>query len=45
MIRLKEDDLEDPARLAPIAEAAGMTGEQFRARYGYLVGEGSPPAG
>jgi ATP-dependent phosphofructokinase / diphosphate-dependent phosphofructokinase len=45
MIRLKRDDLEDPDRLAPIAEAAGMPGDQFRARYGYLVGAGSPPAG
>jgi 6-phosphofructokinase 1 len=38
MIRLQRDDLEDPAVLKPIAEAAGMSPEDFRDRYGYLVG-------
>jgi 6-phosphofructokinase 1 len=38
MIRLRREDLEDPAALKPIAEAAGMSPDQFRDRYGYLVG-------
>jgi ATP-dependent phosphofructokinase / diphosphate-dependent phosphofructokinase len=37
MIRLELDDLEDPEKLKPIAEAAGMTPDAFRERYGYLV--------
>jgi 6-phosphofructokinase len=37
MIRLQADDLEDPAKLEPIAAAAGMSAEDFRARYGYLA--------
>jgi 6-phosphofructokinase len=37
MIRLKRDDLDDEAKLAPIAEAAGMPPSAFRERYGYLV--------
>jgi 6-phosphofructokinase len=38
MIRLEREDLEDPAKLEPIAAAAKMTPEDFRGRYGYLVG-------
>jgi 6-phosphofructokinase 1 len=37
MIRLEEDDFTDPGKLTRIAETAGMTPEQFRARFGYLV--------
>lgn len=37
MIRLEREDLEDPGRLAAIAEAAGMNPSGFRERYGYLV--------
>jgi 6-phosphofructokinase 1 len=37
MIRLEPEDLEDPEKLGAIADAAGMSGEDFRARYGYLV--------
>jgi 6-phosphofructokinase 1 len=36
MIRLNREDLDDPARLAPIAEAASLSPEVFRDRYGYL---------
>jgi 6-phosphofructokinase 1 len=36
MIRLDREDLEEPERLQPIAEASGMTPEAFRERYGYL---------
>jgi 6-phosphofructokinase 1 len=37
MIRLDPEDLADGAKLGPIAEAAGMTPEQFRDRYGHLA--------
>jgi ATP-dependent phosphofructokinase / diphosphate-dependent phosphofructokinase len=37
MIRLEREDLEDPKLLRPIADAAGMTPEAFRERYGALV--------
>ena len=37
MIRLEREDLGDPAKLGPIAAAARMSPEEFRARYGYLV--------
>ena len=37
MIKLEKEDIEVPGRLAPIAEAAGMTPEAFTERYGYLV--------
>ena len=37
MIRLDREDLEDPAKLRPIAEASGLTPEAFRDRYGYLA--------
>jgi 6-phosphofructokinase len=45
MIRLEREDLEDPAKLEPIAAAAMMTAEAFRERYGYLVGAGASPEG
>jgi ATP-dependent phosphofructokinase / diphosphate-dependent phosphofructokinase len=38
MIRLERRDFEEPPRLGRIAAAAGMTPEQFRGRFGYLVG-------
>jgi 6-phosphofructokinase 1 len=37
MIRLDREDLEDPEKLRPIAEASGRTPEAFRDRYGYLA--------
>jgi 6-phosphofructokinase 1 len=37
MIRLEREDIEDEGRLSAIAEAAKMTPEEFRDRYGYLV--------
>ena len=37
MIRLERSDLEDPAKLAPLAAAASMEPEAFKARYGYVV--------
>jgi 6-phosphofructokinase 1 len=43
MIRLEQDDLEDPDKLKAIADAAGLSPEAFRERYGYLVA--GAPAG
>jgi 6-phosphofructokinase 1 len=37
MIRLDREDLEDPEKLRPIAEASRLTPEGFRDRYGYLA--------
>jgi 6-phosphofructokinase 1 len=37
MIRLDRADLEDPEKLKPIAEAAGVDPEAFRTRYEHLV--------
>src|SRR5205823_10602800 len=36
MIRLEQEDLDDPDKLAAIAGAAGMSSDAFRERYGYL---------
>jgi 6-phosphofructokinase len=38
MIRLDREDLGDPDKLRPIAEAGGLTPAAFRDRYGYLAG-------
>ena len=38
MIRLDRDDFEDPERLAKLAAEAKMTPQQFRERFGYMVG-------
>jgi len=40
MIRLEANDFEAAPKLARLAEAAGMTPESFRRRFGYLVGRG-----
>jgi ATP-dependent phosphofructokinase / diphosphate-dependent phosphofructokinase len=37
MIRLEQEDLDDPEKLKAIAEAARMSPQGFRERYGYLV--------
>jgi 6-phosphofructokinase len=37
MLRLELEDLEDPGKLRPIAEAARLTPDAFIERYGYLV--------
>jgi ATP-dependent phosphofructokinase / diphosphate-dependent phosphofructokinase len=37
MIRLEQEDLDDPEKLRVIADAAGMTSDAFRNRYAYLV--------
>ncbi|MDZ7374249.1 MAG: 6-phosphofructokinase, partial [candidate division KSB1 bacterium] len=38
MIRLEREDFEDPEELARLAAVAKMTPEQFKQRFGYLVG-------
>jgi 6-phosphofructokinase 1 len=38
MIRLERADFEEPQRLAKLAVTAGTSPEQFRGRFGYLVG-------
>jgi 6-phosphofructokinase 1 len=43
MIRLEARDFEDPQRLAALAADAKMSPEQFRQRFGYLVGVAAPP--
>jgi len=43
MIRLERRDIEDTQRLGKLAGAAGMTSDQFRDRFGYLVGLGQQP--
>jgi ATP-dependent phosphofructokinase / diphosphate-dependent phosphofructokinase len=37
MIRLEQEDLDDPEKLKAIAEAARMSPDGFREGYGYLV--------
>jgi 6-phosphofructokinase len=37
MIRLEKSDFEDADKLAVLAKSAGMSAEQFRERFGYLV--------
>jgi 6-phosphofructokinase 1 len=37
MIRLEQEDLDDPAKLDPMAEAAGISADAFRERFAYLV--------
>lgn len=38
MIRLEKSDFENPVELANLAAANSMTSDQFRKRFGYLVG-------
>jgi 6-phosphofructokinase 1 len=38
MIRLEREDFESPAQLERLAKVVGMTPEQFRKRFGYVVG-------
>ena len=43
MLRLRRDDFEDEKELSKLAVTAGMTMEQFRERFGYLVEDEPPP--
>jgi len=43
MIRLRRDDFDDPPLLAKIAKQAGMSVEDFRRQFEYLVANEQPP--
>jgi 6-phosphofructokinase len=43
MIRLRHDDFEDPHELARLAATAGVTDEEFRRQFEYLLGNEPPP--
>jgi 6-phosphofructokinase 1 len=43
MIRLRRDDFEDPGELAKIAATAGLSIDEFRRQFGYLVADEPPP--
>src|SRR3984893_12879992 len=43
MIRLRHDDFEDPHELARLAAAAGVSDEEFRRQFEYLLGSEPPP--
>jgi len=40
MIRLDRSDLDEPERLRDIADAARLTPDAFRGRYGYVAASG-----
>jgi 6-phosphofructokinase 1 len=44
MYRLERSDFDNTVAVRSIAEAAGKSEQQFRERFGYLVGLGEPPA-
>jgi 6-phosphofructokinase len=43
MIRLRRDDFEDPHELAKFAATAGLSLQQFREEFGYLIEDEPPP--
>jgi 6-phosphofructokinase 1 len=43
MIRLRRDDFEDPLKLAKIAETAGLSVDDFRKEFEYLIDTELPP--
>jgi 6-phosphofructokinase 1 len=43
MIRLRRDDFEDPHELAKFAATCGLTLDQFRSEFGYLIENEPPP--
>jgi 6-phosphofructokinase len=43
MIRLRRDDFEDARELTKIAATAGLTNDEFRRQFGYLVDDEPPP--
>jgi 6-phosphofructokinase 1 len=43
MIRLRRDDFEDPHELAKFAATAGLTLDEFREQFEYLVELEPPP--
>jgi 6-phosphofructokinase 1 len=43
MIRLRRDDFDDPHELAKFAATAGLSLQEFRDEFGYLVQYEPPP--
>jgi len=43
MIRLEKPDFEDAEQLGKLAKVVNLSADDFRARFGYLVGLGKPP--
>jgi 6-phosphofructokinase 1 len=43
MIRLRRDDFEDPHELAKFAASAGLSLQEFRQQFGYLIESEPPP--
>ena len=43
MIRLRRDDFDDPRELGKFAATAGLSVEEFRRQFGYLVDDEPPP--
>jgi len=43
MIRLRRDDFEEPLKLAKIAERAGLSVDDFRKEFEYLIDSELPP--
>jgi ATP-dependent phosphofructokinase / diphosphate-dependent phosphofructokinase len=43
MIRVRRDDLEDPHELARFAATAGLSLEEFRTQFEYLIDDEPPP--
>ena len=43
MIRLRSDDFEDPHELAKFAATVGMSLDEFRRQFDYLVAQEPPP--
>jgi len=43
MIRLRRDDFDDPHELAKLASTAGLSPDEFRRQFGYLVEDEPPP--
>lgn len=43
MIRLRRDDFDDPAAIARFSASAGMSPDDFRKRFSYLIDNEAPP--
>jgi 6-phosphofructokinase 1 len=43
MMRLRRDDFDNPQKLARLAQTAGLSAEQFRVRFEYVVQHEPPP--
>jgi len=43
MIRLRRDDFHEPHELAKLAATAGLSLQEFRNEFGYLVDDEPPP--